>query len=105
MRGGKLLPLHGDSEPTSQLKFETSLGIGWGQSSTIYFKKTPFIKPGAGEALRQSANGRALFGGFCPLGVRAELSTRANAKKAIFRVFHKELSAGECHKSVFRSCH
>ena len=37
MRGGKLLPLHGDSKPTSQLKLETSLGIGWGQYSAIYF--------------------------------------------------------------------
>ena len=37
MRGGKPLPLHGDPEPTSQLKLETSLGIGWSQSSAIYF--------------------------------------------------------------------
>ena len=37
MRGGKLLPLHGDPEPNSQLNLETSSGIGWSQSSAIYF--------------------------------------------------------------------
>ena len=67
MRGGKLLPLHGDSEPTSQLNLETSLGIGWSQSFAIYFLKTPFTKPGASATLRQSANWCTLFGGFPPL--------------------------------------
>ena len=56
MRGGKPLPLHGDPQPTSQLKLGTSLGIGWNESFAIYFLKTLFINPGAGTTLGQSAN-------------------------------------------------
>ena len=56
---------------------------------------------GAGAALWHSANWHALFGGFAPFGARAELWNHTNGKRAIFRVFCKEMSSGQW-KLIFR---
>ena len=50
---------------------------------------------GVGAALWQSTNWRTLFGGFAPLAWGLNCVPTPMQKKAIFRVFHKELSSGE----------
>ena len=72
---------------TSQLNLETSTGVGWNQTSAIYFQKTLLIKPGAGDTLRPSASWHALFGGFPPLAQGLNWLVTPRPKGLFFGLF------------------
>ena len=66
---------------------------------------------GASATLRQSANWRALFGGFSPLA-RGLNCVPAPMQKELFLGFfmsclqgNESTCLGKCHESVFQLCH
>ena len=75
--------------------------MSWKEPSRACLLKTLPNCVGAGPTLRQSANWRALFVGFSPIGASSTLGNRANGKRELFKGILQEMSSGHM-KSILR---